>query len=53
MRTVWDVVERVQVVPMGAKVGIPLTHQPKDSLHKIVPNLLLKSQRHYTLNVSV
>jgi len=34
MRTVWAVVERVQVVPMDAKVGIPLKHQPMDSLHK-------------------
>jgi len=53
MRTVQDVVEHVQVVPIGAKVGIPLTHQPIDCLHKKVPELLLESLHHYTLDVSV
>jgi GTPase Era involved in 16S rRNA processing len=53
MRTVQDVVEHVQVVPTRAKVGIPLTHQPMDSLHKKVPELLLESPHHYTRDVSV
>ena len=53
MRTVRAVVERVQVVPMGAKVGVPLTHQPMDSLHKKVPGLLPKSLHHHTLDASV
>ena len=53
MRTVRDVAEHVQVVPMCTKVVIPLTRQPMDSLHNKVPELLLESQHHYTLYVSV
>lgn len=53
MRTVRAVVECVQVVPMDAKVGNPLTHQPMDSLHKKVPGLLRESLYHHTLDVSV
>ena len=52
-RTVRAVVEQVQVVPIDAKVGIPLTCQPMDSLHKKVPGLLLELLYHHTLYVSV